>query len=540
MNIKTKKMLVTIMLVKMTLILPTLTLAVPNAPDINVSAVGSQVIVNFDPVTGATGYKLYYAPYPELSPLKSMDLGTATSYKTTLATEDYYAVAVTSYDDSSESTLSNIDVASLNESLSGGETTLADASTHAFSSPAPNLDEAGLEQHLAGDADFEAVFVTAPASVNGGLGPVFNQTSCEGCHPKDGRGAPPEEGGEFDTMFLRLSTPGKDSTTGGPVAVEGFGTQLFQKSIFGMQSHADVTVTYTEESKTFADGKPYSLRTPHYNVKPYIDLPDDVMFSPRVAPAVFGRGLLEAIPESTILALADENDADGDGISGKANYVWHPVEKKTVLGRFGLKANNPTLIVQNAGAYHGDIGITSPIFPVDTSTGLPQDDGLQDDPEISMETLENVTFYVQTLSVPARRNTDKAEVRQGQIIFAQAGCGSCHVPTIKTGEFEGVESISNQVIHPYTDMLLHDMGEGLADNRPDFLADGNEWRTPPLWAIGLTEVVHGHTFFLHDGRARNLMEAIMWHGGEAEDAKNYVNNLSETERDALLAFLNSL
>ena len=157
-----------------------------------------------------------------------------------------------------------------------------------------------------------------------------------------------------------------------------------------------------------------------------------------------------------------------------------------------------------------------------------------------METLENVTFYVQTLSVPARRNTDKTEVRQGQLIFAQAGCGSCHIPTLKTGQFEGVASISNQIIHPYTDMLLHDMGDGLADNRPDFLADGNEWRTPPLWAIGLTEVVHGHTFFLHDGRARNLMEAIMWHGGEAENAKSYVNNLSETERDALVAFLNSL
>lgn len=523
-----------------TVALPAFSLAVPLAPDINISAVGEQIIVNFDPVDGATGYKLYYAAYPKLSPVYSIDLGTSTSFRSNLNVEDFYAVAVKSYDNSGESGFSNIDVASLNEALSGGDTTLADASTHAFSSPAPNLDEAGLDQHLAGDADFEAVFVTSPAVVNAGLGPVFNQTSCEGCHPKDGRGAPPENGGTFDTMFLRLSIPGKDAITGGPVAVEGFGTQLFQKAVFGVQSHADVTVSYAEENKTFADGKAYTLRTPGYDVKPYIQLPDNVMFSPRVAPAVFGRGLLEAVPEATIVALADENDSDGDGISGKPNYVWHPVEKKTVLGRFGLKANNPTLLIQNAGAYHGDIGITSPIFPVDTSAGLPQDDGLQDDPEISMETLENVTFYVQTLSVPARRNTDKLEVRQGQIIFAQAGCGSCHIPTLKTGEFEGVSSISNQVIHPYTDMLLHDMGDGLADNRPDFLADGNEWRTPPLWAIGLTEVVHGHTFFLHDGRARNLIEAIMWHGGEAENAKNHVNNLTEAQRDALIAFLNSL
>lgn len=369
MNLKKNYLTLACSFASSTFLLANMAYAAPAAPDINVSAVGNQVVVNFDPIEGAKGYKLYYAAYPALSPVYELDLKKQTSFRTALNPIDYYAVAVKSYDDSGSSDFSNIDVASLNENLSGGDTTLADASTHAFSSPAPNLDQAALDQHLEGDTDFEATFVTAPAVVNGGLGPVFNQTSCEACHPKDGRGAPPEEGESFDTMFLRLSVPGTDPITGGPVAVEGFGTQLFDRAVFGVEPHASVTVNYSEETKTFADGTEYKLRTPSFNVKPYIPLPDDVMFSPRVAPAVFGRGLLEAVTEEDIVAMADPDDKNGDGISGKVNRVWDPVTKTTVLGRFGLKANNPNLIVQNAGAYHGDIGITSPIFPDDTSKG---------------------------------------------------------------------------------------------------------------------------------------------------------------------------
>jgi len=513
----------------------------PKAPDINVSAVGSQVIVNFDPIAGADGYRLYYAEFPSLSLIQSIDLGNATQFKTTLDEMHYFASAVKSYNNDGESGYSNIEFASLNENLLGGDTTVFDESSHAFSTPALNLDEEGLDVHLAGDAEFEQTFVTTPATINPGVGPLFNNTSCEACHPKDGRGAPPEEGGKFDTMFLRISVLGTDpDNCDGPKPVPGFGTQLFQRATFGVQPQADVTVHYKEEIRHFADGEAYSLRTPSFDVIPYTPFPADITFSPRLAPPIFGRGLMDAIPEATILALADEQDIDGDGISGKANYVCDPRTKKLALGRMGLKANSVDSFIQNAGAFRNDIGVSNHIFPTDSSAEFPQSDGRADDPELDDQRLDDVTFYVQTLSVPARRNIGKDSVKKGQLIFGLAGCGSCHIPTLRTGELEGVKEVSNQTIHPYTDMLLHDMGDGLADNRPDFKADGKEWRTPPLWGIGLTQTVHNHTFFLHDGRARNLMEAIMWHDGEAEKSKEYVNQLAKTEREFLIDFLNSL
>ena len=301
-----------------------------------------------------------------------------------------------------------------------------------------------------------------------------------------------------------------------------------------------MTVTYEEETVTLpGSGVEVSLRTPSHTVDIFTDFPEDTLFSPRVGPPVFGRGLLEAIPAHTILAMSDEEDADGDGISGRANYVWDPEQEETLLRRFGLKANIPNLRLQAAAAYHNDIGVTSPVFAEESSTGQVQDDLLDDDPEIDEEILGDATFYIQTLAVPARRKVESPDVQLGQMVFARANCHGCHVPVLKTGDFP-VAELANQVIRPYTDMLLHDMGPGLADSRPDFLATGSEWRTPPLWGIGLTKVVNGHTSFLHDGRARNLLEAIMWHGGEAEQSRLYVENLSKFELDALLAFLNSL
>ena len=520
----------------------------PKAPDINISSIGKQVIVNFDPISGAEGYRLYYAEFPSLSLIQSIDLGNKTQFKATLEDTHYFASAFKSYNNDGESSYSNIEFASLNADYLGGETTLFDESSHAFSSPAPNLDEESLDVHLTGDAEFEQTFVTAPATINPGLGPLFNNTSCEACHPKDGRGAPPEEGGNLDTMFLRISVLGTDpENCDAPKPVPGFGTQLFQRATFGVEPQADVIVHYKDETRHFADGEAYSLRTPSYDVTPYTPFPADIMFSPRVAPPVFGRGLMDAIPEETILALAVEQDVNEDGISGKANFVCDPITKKRVLGRMGLKANTSGSFAQNAGAFSNDIGISSPVHPVDSSAGFPQADGKNDDPEIPQQRLDDVTFYIQTLAVPARRNIGKDSVKQGQLLFGLAGCGSCHIPTLKTGvlkastpEGKVIESVSNQTIHPYTDMLLHDMGEGLADNRPDHLADGKEWRTPPLWGIGLTQTVHNHTFFLHDGRARNLMEAIMWHDGEAEKSKDYINQLNKEQRDYLIDFLNSL
>ena len=440
--------------------------------------------------------------------------------------------------------------------LSGGDTTVFDASSHAFSIPAPNLSPAALEKHLEGDVEFEAVFVTAPAVVNPGLGPIYNNISCINCHTRDGRGRPPGPNEKLVSLLFRLSLPkptveeGADpasqqsqrrQTAQPPTPVPGFGTQLNNRAIYGKSPEGSVKIDYTEETLTTPDGTRVHLRYPNYTLtETYRPLPKNVEVSPRVAPVVFGLGLLEAIPEKTILAYADETDVNGDGISGKPNFVWDVVKKQYALGRFGWKANQPTLLQQVASAYHDDMGITTSLFLTENSAGQPQHTKHSATPEVSDDILEAVTLYVQTLAVPARRKHDDPQVKHGEQLFAQAQCASCHIPTLRTGVLIGVPSVSNQTIHPYTDLLLHDMGPGLADNRPDFRASGTEWRTPPLWGIGLVETVNGHTNFLHDGRARNLMEAILWHGGEAEASREATLQMSKTERDALIAFLKSL
>ena len=427
--------------------------------------------------------------------------------------------------------------------FSGGETTVFDASSHAFSIPAPNLSTAALAKHLEGDVEFEAVFVTAPAVVNPGLGPIYNNVSCINCHSRDGRGRPPGIDEGLVSLLFRLSLPKAEDSVAGkpPTPVPGFGTQLNNRAIVEANPEGKVKIEYTEQTLTTADGTRAHLRHPNYTLtETYQPLPENVEVSPRVAPAVFGLGLLEAIPENAILAYADEADVDGDGISGKPNYVWDVVAQRYTLGRFGWKANQPTLLQQVAAAYNDDMGITTSLFSVENSAGQSQLTEHSVTPEVSDEILEVVTFYVQTLAVPARRDIDDPQVKQGEQLFAEAQCANCHVPTLRTSVLAGVPSVSNQTIHPYTDLLLHDMGPDLADNRPDFHASGREWRTPPLWGIGLVQRVNGHTNFLHDGRARDLMEAILWHGGEAEASRQAVEQMSKTERDALIAFLESL
>jgi CxxC motif-containing protein (DUF1111 family) len=300
-------------------------------------------------------------------------------------------------------------------------------------------------------------------------------------------------------------------------------------------------VEYIEQEYSFSDGEVYALRYPTYTLEnPYIALPGDLMISPRIAPPVFGLGLLEAVAESDIVALADEFDADGDGISGKPNYAWNVVAGKKTLGRFGWKAANPTILQQTAGAYNEDMGITSFIFPTESAHGQTQYDNREDEYEVSDSLLHAVAFYIRTLAVPARRRADTEVVLRGKKLFIEGKCAACHVPRLHTKTDVSFPEISNLVIFPYTDMLVHDMGPELADNRPDFDADGFEWRTSPLWGIGLTRVVNGHQNFLHDGRARTLMEAIMWHGGEASQSKEFVTTLSKSDRDALIKFLESL
>jgi CxxC motif-containing protein (DUF1111 family) len=422
----------------------------------------------------------------------------------------------------------------------GGETTVFVKTSQAFGLPAPNLASENLTRHLAGDVAFGALFVASPSPKNGGLGPVFNNNSCNGCHPSDGRASVPENLNGISGLFLKISIQGTDGH-GGPAPVPGFGTQLQHQAIYGYQPEAKMSVSYQKKSFSLADGTIVVLQKPVYSiVSPYIPLPSNVLISPRIGMPVFGLGLLEAIPESAILANVDPNDQDKDGISGKANRVWDPVSGTIKLGRFGWKAGTPSILVQSAGAYNEDMGLTNYLKLVESSAGQSNSDPNAVSPEVSREDLENVTFYALTLGVPAGRNFDDKEVVAGYRIFEQVKCSSCHMAPFTTGTYDGIPEISNQKIYPYTDMLLHDMGDDLADNRSEFLASGNEWKTRPLWGIGLTALTSGHTSFLHDGRARNLTEAILWHGGEAEKSREDFRKLSTSDREALLRFLESL
>lgn len=422
----------------------------------------------------------------------------------------------------------------------GGETTVFLTSSNSFSTPAANLAGSDLDMHLNGDFDFESVFVTAPGQVNPGLGTIFNNSSCVSCHPRDGRASFPSDLSSRSGFFFRVSLPGQNSN-GGVIPVPGFGTQIQNQAIFGYQPEGQFMVSFSPIVETLADGTQIVLQKPSYSlINTYIPFPSNGLISPRIGSPVFGLGLLEAIPEANILANQDINDANGDGISGKANYVYDLISGSTKLGRFGWKANTATILEQCAGAYNGDMGITSYLLPNETGFGQTNgSDGLGDDPEVSTQILNNVAFYCRTLAVPAPRNLSNESVRRGAKIFDQIECAKCHIPKMQTG-FSSISALSNQMIYPYSDMLLHDMGNDLADNRPDYLANGNEWKTRPLWGIGLTQVVNGHTQFLHDGRAKSITEAILWHGGEAQNAKTKFKQLSTKDRNNLLAFLNSL
>jgi CxxC motif-containing protein (DUF1111 family) len=265
------------------------------------------------------------------------------------------------------------------------------------------------------------------------------------------------------------------------------------------------------------------------------------MISPRIAPAVFGVGLLEAVPEEVIVAAADPDDVDGDGVSGRPNRIVDS-DGDISLGRFGWKANVASVEQQTAGAFLGDVGITSSIHPTQDCTAAEvacRDAISGGEPELDDHKLGRVVFYTRTLAVPARRDVTVPDVVAGEAVFSSIGCASCHTPELQTGDTD-IVALRGQTIRPYTDLLLHDLGPGLADGRPDGLATGTEWRTPPLWGIGLVETVNGHTRFLHDGRARNLTEAVLWHGGEADGAQQRFRSLSASERAALIAFLESL
>jgi len=443
------------------------------------------------------------------------------------------------------------------EARSGGAATVRKSDQNAFSLPSANLPPSRRVDFSVGNSFFRSPWVIAPSTTTArdGLGPLFNTNACQNCHIKDGRGHPPTpDAANAVSMLVRLSIPDSPAYAKvieqvGVVPEPVYGGQFQDMAVPGVAPEGKVRVDYTPVPVRFKDGTEVELRKPVLQITQlgYGPMHPDTRFSARVAPPMIGLGLLEAIPEEAILANAAAQAKENNGINGRPNRVWDDEQQKTVMGRFGWKAGQPNLNQQNVHAFSGDMGLTTSLRPFDDCTDAqtackqaPNGNGPDGEPEVSDNILRLVLFYSRNLAVPARRGVNDAQVLAGKNLFFQAGCQSCHTPKYTTAANAAEPELANQVIRPYSDLLLHDMGEGLADNRTEFQASGRDWRTPPLWGIGLTQAVSGHTQFLHDGRARNLLEAVLWHGGEAKAAQQQVLSFNAEQRAALLAFLNSL
>lgn len=443
------------------------------------------------------------------------------------------------------------------EARAGGSATVNKRDHNAYSMPSANLAPSRRLDFSVGNSFFRNPWVIAPSTTTArdGLGPLFNTNACQNCHIKDGRGHPPAaDAKNAVSMLVRLSIPdqpvyAKVIEQLGIVPEPVYGGQLQDMAVPGVAPEGKVRVTYTPVNVTFKDGTQVELRKPQLQITQlgYGPMHPDTRFSARVAPPMIGLGLLEAIPEADILANADPDDRNGDGIRGRPNLVWDDAQGKTVMGRFGWKAGQPNLNQQNVHAFSGDMGLTTSLRPMDDCTpaqvdclAQPNGNGADGEQEVSDNILRLVLFYTRNLAVPVRKDVGSPQVLAGKNLFFQAGCQGCHTPTFTTAADAAEPELANQTIRPYSDLLLHDMGPGLADNRSEFAAGGQDWRTAPLWGIGLNQTVSGHTQFLHDGRARNLLEAVLWHGGEAERARQHVLTFNAEQRAALLAFLNSL
>ena len=449
------------------------------------------------------------------------------------------------------------------EALSGGATTtIATPDRKAFSQVSANLPFEDEQDFKLGKALFEKLWVSSPSSTQAsdGLGPLYNARACETCHLRDGRGRPPEGAADATSMLYRLARAARDDAERKMLAAHEalnfpdpvYGAQLQDSAVPGLAAEGRVAITYSEEPVTLAGGGRVSLRRPHYAVGDlgYGAMDPTTTLSPRVAPPMIGMGLIEAIHEADILAGADPDDRDGDGVSGRPALVRDRRTGRVALGRFGWKAQNPTVRQQAADAFAIDMGLSTPELDLshgdctaaqaaclDLPTGVQPRLGTAEAPD---PVLDLVTFYSSNLAVPARRKASLPETLKGKRLFYAAGCAACHTPKFVTRRDVEHKALAFQLIWPYSDFLLHDMGEGLADGQQVGVANGREWRTPPLWGIGLTRTVSGHGFLLHDGRARNPAEAILWHGGEAESARNAFAAMPQDDRKALITFLESL
>ena len=417
-----------------------------------------------------------------------------------------------------------------------------------FLQPVPGLTYAQLRLFREGEKEFKVPWVVFPLlGGHWGLGPTFLANACTVCHVQAGRGRTVDNA-IIVQQLLRVSVPGQ-GPHGEPLPHPHYGEQI---QVFGVNvglkenlkpGEADVYIDWMPSSVTLADGTPVELRRPKLRMENlrFGPLGEQSMTSLRNTQVIYGLGFLEAVPESTLKDIAALQKKQG--LNGRLNYVRDDIQQKTVLGRFGWKANQPSSRQQIVAAFLGDMGVTSSLYmeencpPVQTLC-LAMPPGNR--PELLDYNWDQMEFWHAALAPPPARNLELPQVKLGEKLFQQAGCAACHVPELRTGDYPLLPIIANTTFRAFTDLLLHDMGEDLADGRPDFLAGPRDWRTPPLWGIGLSAQVNGSTHLLHDGRARNVLEAILWHGGEAKAAKDAFSKMPLDEREALIAFVNAL
>ena len=427
----------------------------------------------------------------------------------------------------------------------GGALTTPIADGGAFQQRAPNSSRDSQLYFNSGEGFYLQPWLPPPTEIEtrAGLGPLYNALACADCHLGGGRGRPPltpEE--EFAGFVLRLGN-GTRASSGEAAGDARYGAQLQTRAIDGVAPEGTPRIETTLLEGTYADGTAFELGSPTYGLDRLQYGPADagLVLSPRVAPATIGLGLLEAIPPARLAELEDADDADGDGISGRLNRVWDREQQRESGGRFGWKAEQPNLRQQIAAALSADLGVSSLLHPEDICTPSELCDAQgASQPELSERVLDRIVSYLRLLSVPARRHADAPDVLRGEQLFADAGCARCHVPSHVTAADAALPELQSQIIAPYTDLLLHDLGPALGDGRPSFAAAGNEWRTPPLWGLGLYRTVSGHERLLHDGRADGVAEAVLWHGGEAATAREAFRALDTEERAMLVAFVESL
>ncbi len=441
--------------------------------------------------------------------------------------------------------------------MSGGKTTNFVKNKNSYSLPARNLDKNLRINFLVGNSLFRRIWEDAATSENiakDGLGPFFSSTSCDGCHISDGRGHLPtlEIDKDLVSAVIQIGQSAKIENVYEKNRDDSiYGGQLSEFSTESVLEEAEISIKYEFLNVAYDDGSIIQLKKPRVIIDKlnYGNLESNTSSSIRIAQMMIGLGLIENIAEENILKLEDVDDSDGDGISGKANYSWDLQENKFKLGRFGWKASQPTVLQQTADAFYHDMGLSNKFYPnasnctesqVECNKSISGNSEIYDNFEVSNDQLDLVTFYSSQLGVPAARNQKKPDVIAGRKLFYDIGCNSCHVEKHITRGDGPFENLNNQVISPYSDFLLHDMGEGLSDDVPEFQANGNEWRTPPLWGIGLTKIVSGRESYLHDGRAETLEEAILWHGGESILTINKFKKLDINERNQILKFISSL